>query len=32
MLGHIEDKSQEELKELLGNGDVTITMSMEGTQ
>ena len=27
MLGHIEDKSQEELKELLGNGDVTITIT-----
>ena len=26
-LGHIEDKSQEELKELLGNGDVTITIT-----
>ena len=27
MLGHIEDKSQEDLKNLLGNGDVTITIS-----
>ena len=26
MLGHIEDKSQEDLKNLLGNGDVTITI------
>ena len=27
MLGHIEDKSQEDLKNLLGNGDVTITIT-----
>ena len=29
-LGHITDKTPQELKELLGNGDVTITISMEG--
>ncbi len=28
-LGHITDKSAEELEELLGNGDVTITISAE---
>ena len=29
-LGHITDKTPQDLKELLGNGDVTITISMEG--
>lgn len=29
-LGHIIDKTRQELKELLGNGDVEITISMEG--
>lgn len=29
-LGHIIDKTRKELKELLGNGDVEITISMEG--
>ncbi len=28
-LGHIPDKTPEEMRELLGNGDVTITLSME---
>ena len=28
-LGHITDRSAEEMAELLGNGDVTITISME---
>lgn len=28
-LGHITDKSQEELEELLGNGDVTISIKTE---
>ena len=28
-LGHITDKTQQELKELLGNGDIAITISME---
>ena len=30
MIGHITDKTPQELKELLGNGDVTITISVEG--
>ncbi len=29
-LGHITDKTPQELKDLLGNGDVEITISMEG--
>ena len=28
-LGHITDKTPEEMRELLGNGDVTITLTME---
>ncbi|MBQ6528100.1 MAG: hypothetical protein IJI38_06215 [Clostridia bacterium] len=28
-LGHIIDKTQEEMQELLGNGDVTITLSVK---
>ena len=28
-LGHITDKTPEEMKTLLGNGDVTITLSMD---
>ena len=28
-LGHIADQTQEEMRELLGNGDVTITLSMK---
>lgn len=28
-LGHISDKNESEMKELLGNGDVTITLEME---
>ena len=28
-LGHVTDKSAQEMKDLLGNGDVTITISME---
>ena len=28
-LGHITDKTQEQMRKLLGNGDVTITLSME---
>ena len=28
-LGHIRDKSAQEMAELLGNGDVTITISTE---
>lgn len=28
-LGHIDNISQKELKEVLGNGDVTVTLSLE---
>lgn len=28
-LGHITDKTPEEMKELLGNGDVTVTLTTE---
>ena len=28
-LGHITDKTAEEMEELLGNGDVTITINMK---
>ena len=31
-LGHITDKTAEEMRELLGNGDVTITVYMEETK
>lgn len=31
-LGHITDKTPSEMAELLGNGVVTITISMEGTR
>ncbi len=29
-LGHISDKSEEEITQLLGNGDVTITIELGG--
>ncbi|MBR6977444.1 MAG: hypothetical protein IKH74_03480, partial [Lachnospiraceae bacterium] len=28
-LGHVSDKSQKEMAELLGSGDVTITIGIE---
>ena len=28
-LGHITDKNETEMKELLGNGDVTLTLVLE---
>ena len=31
-LGHITDKTPQELKELLGNGDIAIKISMEGNR
>ena len=31
-LGHISDRSAEELAQLLGQGDVTITLGLEGNQ